>query len=313
MTGSATDRSGHLDPDVLAKISGLQLRARLAVEGLFAGMHRSPYRGVSVEFTDHRAYAQGDDIRHIDWKLFGRTNKYYVKEFEQDTNLNCVLVVDGSESMAYRNDAAGLTKYEYAAAVAASVAYLALQQQDSVGLVLFDHAIRTFLRPSNNPARWRTLVDELDGSVGPAKTSMQPVFDAVADRFSRALVVVASDLFDDPAASLQGLRHLRYRGNDVIVFHVWDRAEREFPFRGPTRFEGLEGGGTVQAEPRELRAAYLAEVERFTSTLRSGCSTLQIDYVPVDTQTSLGDALSAYLVTRGIRARSRTWRTRAGG
>ena len=307
------DYRKYLDPQVLARISGLQLRARLAVAGLYAGMHRSPYRGVSVEFADHRPYTQSDDIRHIDWRLFGRTDRYFVKEYQQDTNLNCILAVDCSESMAYRSDAAPLSKHEYATAVAASLAYLALTQRDSVGLALFDRRITRFRKPSNHPSLWRPLIDDLQVSIGPARTSLRAVLDDLAERVSRSVVVLISDLFDDPLETLRGLQHLRYRGNDVIVFNVWDPAELTFPFRGPTRFEGLEALGRLLVEPRALRRRYQAQTEAFRATLERGCRAMQADYVVCDTSAPLGPALSAYLATRGVRARTHSSRTRGGG
>jgi uncharacterized protein (DUF58 family) len=238
---------------VLAKISGLEQRARLLVEGYFSGMHRSPYRGASVEFADHRQYVQGDDLRHLDWKVYARTDKNYLKEYEQETNLTCVLVVDCSESMSYRSDDAPMSKHEYATCIAAALAYLALRQQDSVGLALFDERVTKFLRPSNNPAQWKTLIRELLSATGPGKTSLRAVLDELAERLrQRSLVVVISDMFDEPRRTLKGLRHLRYRQHETIVFNVWDPAELTFPFVGPTRFEGLEGRGPLLTDPRWL-------------------------------------------------------------
>jgi uncharacterized protein (DUF58 family) len=297
------DDRRYLDPHVLAAISGLQLRARLAVAGLYAGMHRSPYRGVSVEFADHRPYTQSDDIKHIDWKLFGRTDRYFVKEYEQDTNLNCVLAVDGSESMAFRSDAAPLAKYDYAAALAACVAYLALKQQDSVGLALFDDHVRRWIKPTNHPSQWRPLLDELDRGTGPAKTSLGTVLHDLADRVQRGLVVLLSDLFDETDDVVRGLEHLRYRGNDLIVIQVWDPAELRFPYRGPTKFDGLEAAGELATDADTLRDHYLAEVARVQATLDRTCRGMQADYVVCDTSASLAHALSAYLSTRSGRVR----------
>jgi uncharacterized protein (DUF58 family) len=304
MADSATDYSKYLDPKVLAEIAGLDLRARLVVEGYVSGMHRSPYRGFSVEFAEHREYTQGDDLKHLDWKVFGRTDKYYVKQYEEETNLNCVILLDCSESMGYRSDPAGLTKLEYATAIAASLAYLALQQQDAVGLATFDEQITRYLRPSNNPGHWKTLIREMEAGAGPRKTSIGAVIDDLADRLPRrVLLVLLSDLFVDLDEIVRGLRHLRYRRHEVIVFHVMDHAELEFPFGAVTLFEGLEGTGQLLVEPKALRARYLEEVRKFTSTLRGHCRNLRTDYEVVDTSRPLNKVLTSYLATRNATAK----------
>ena len=299
MAEAVEDYRKYLDPVTLARISGLDLRARMVVEGYVAGMHRSPYRGFNVEFAEHREYVQGDDLKHLDWKVLGRTDKYYIKQYEEETNLNCVLVVDCSESMTYGSDPSGLTKHEYATAVAAALAYLALQQRDSVGLGLFDESLRKFIRPSNHSAQWKTLVHELEGATGPSKTSLRGVLDELAERVGRrSLIVLISDLFDSPDEVLKGLKHLRYRRHDIVVLHVLDSAELEFPFSGPTLFEGLEQTGKLLTEPRSLRSRYLEEITRFTERLRRGCRGMKIDLAQFDTKTPLSVALSAFLATR---------------
>jgi len=306
---TSVDYKRYLDPKVLAKISGLDLRARLLVEGYFSGLHRSPYCGASVEFADYRQYVQGDDFRHIDWKVYARTDKHYIKEYEQETNLTCLLVVDCSESMSYQSDNAPMSKHDYATSVAAALAYLALRQQDSVGLVLFDERITQYIRPSNHRAHWKTLVRELVGATGPGKTSVRNVLDDVAERAGRrSMVVLISDLFDDGAEILTGLQHLRYRRNEVLVFNVLDPAELSFPFAGPTRFEGLEATDTLLTEPRLLRQRYLAEIDRFVAGLRRGCRDMQIDYELFDTAGALDAAISAYLATRSASIRHRASR-----
>jgi len=314
MQTAATDYRKYLDPTVLAKISGLELRARLIVEGFFSGIHHSPQRGLSVEFADHRAYTQGDDLRHIDWKVFGKTDKYFIKEYEQETNLNLMLVVDCSESMNYRSSSEGMTKHEYATAVAAAVAYLTLQQQDSVGLTLFDEHLTHFVRPSNNAHHWKTLVHELAGKTGPAKTSIGRVLAELAERLNhRLLIILISDLFDAPAAILKGLKHLRYRRHEVIVWNLWDPAELTLPFSGPTMFDGLESTGRLLTDPRSLRARYVEEVERFQSQLRTGCGHMMVDYTVFSTAMALDAALSGYLATRAARLRQRSSRVLGGG
>jgi len=311
---TVTDYRKYLDPMVLAKIGGLELRARLIVEGFFSGIHHSPQRGLSVEFADHRAYTQGDDLRHIDWKVFGKTDKYFIKEYEQETNLNLMLVVDCSESMSYRSANEGMTKHEYATAVAAAVAYLTLQQQDSVGLTLFDEHLTHFLRPSNNTHHWKTLVHELAGKTGPAKTSIGRVLTELSERLNhRLLIILISDLFDVPEAILKGLKHLRYRRHEVIVWNLWDPAELTLPFSGPTMFDGLESTGRLLTDPRSLRARYVEEVERFQSQLRTGCGHMLIDYTVFSTAMALDVALSGYLATRAARLRQHSSRVLGGG
>jgi uncharacterized protein (DUF58 family) len=304
----------YLEPNVLAKISGLELRARLIVEGFFSGMHHSPHRGLSVEFADHRSYTQGDDIRHIDWKVYGKTDKYYIKEYEQETNLNLMLVVDRSESMSYASKDAGMSKYDYAITLAAATAYLALQQQDSVGLALFDERVTEFIRPSNNAQNWKMLVRELAGQTGPAKTSMGRVFTELAERLGhRMLVILISDLFDDLDVILRGLKQLRFRHHDLIIWNLWDQTELTFPLDGPTLFDGLESTGKLLSEPTSLRARYLDEVRRFQSRLRKACGQMHVDYSIFNTSMPLDAALSGYLATRSARLKKRSSRVMGSG
>ncbi|HUU82362.1 MAG TPA: DUF58 domain-containing protein [Phycisphaerae bacterium] len=315
MSEPAGDYKHYLRPEVLAKIGGLELRARMVVEGYYTGMHRSPYRGTSVEYADRRPYTQGDDLRHIDWKVYGRTDKYYTKEYEQETNLECMLVVDCSESMTYRSPQAVMTKHQYATVIAASLTYLALnKQRDSVGLTLFDERITRLVRPSRNPSHWRTIIHELEGATGPAKTGIRAVLNDLAERLDhRVLIILVSDLFDNAEETLKGIAHLRFRRHEIIVCGVWDDAEYDFPFQGPTLFEGLEHAGRLLTEPRALRDRYLEEVRRFHESLRSGCHRLRVDYVPFRTSAPLDVAISAYLATRSTQIRKRSSRVLGGG
>lgn len=312
MDTSQPDYRRYLDPHVLSKISGLELRARLVVEGYFSGMHHSPTHGASVEFADHRAYAQGDDLRYIDWKLYGKTDKYFIKEFEQETNLDVMLVVDNSESMHYRSSGASMSKYEYATAAAAATAYLALQQHDSVGLALFDERLTEFLRPANNTLHWKTLTQELTAKAGKANSAVGRALQELAERLGhRMLIFVISDLFDEVDQTLRGLKQLRYRRHEVVVWNIWDAAELDFSFpppAGPMMFDGLESTGRLLIDPRSLRARYVEEVEAFQRQLRSGCGHMNIDYVVFNTADALDIALSGYLATRSARLRQRSSR-----
>jgi uncharacterized protein (DUF58 family) len=292
----------YLDPKTLAKIGRLDLIARLVVEGYISGLHRSPYHGFSVEFADHREYVPGDDIKHLDWRTLAKTDRYYIKQYEEETNLRSTLVLDTSESMKYGSGV--VSKLEYGCFVAASLAYMLIQQQDSVGLALFDSAVQRFIPPRTSPAHLKLLLHELNSIVPKAKTSMDLIFHDVAERIhKRGLVVVISDLFDDPETILMGLRHFRHNRHEVVVFHVLDEYELEFPFDDTTLFDGLEGFGEVLTEPRSLRNTYLQEVKEFVTAMKRGCRQHEIDYVQMSTATPLDVALSAYLASRTKRGK----------
>lgn len=295
----------YLDPRILAKLEGLQLRARMIVEGYVAGLHRSPYQGFSIEFAEHREYSPGDDLRYLDWKVFGRTDKFYLKEFEEETNLVCYLLLDTSESMQYRSPDAAMSKLEYAQCEAAALAHLVLQQQDSVGLTTFDREVRAVVRPSGNPSHLRQLLHVMEEPAGKQKTATGPIFHDLAERFKkRGIVVILSDLFDDVAPMLAGLKHFRHRRHEVVLLHVLDPAELEFPFQQATLFRGLEQWGDVLVEPKALRKAYLREFENFLLELKRGCRMHRIDYVPMRTDQPLDIALTSYLSSRMKRFRA---------
>ncbi len=314
MTEAEIDYRKYLDPKALARVRGLELRARMIVEGFFSGMHRSPHHGASVEFADHRAYVQGDDLRHIDWKVYGKTDKYYIKEYEQETNLTLMVVVDASESMRYRSHNDLMSKYDYATSVAAAISYLALKQQDSVGLAVFDENIRSFIRPSNSGHQWRLVVRELAAQTGRTKTSMKRILDELSERLpGRTLIIIIGDLFDDADAVLNGLRQLRYRRHELIVWNIWDPAELTLPFSGPMLFEGLESSGRLLIDPRSLRERYVEEVNAFRDQLKTGCGKMQVDLAFFDTATPLDVALSGYLATRSARLRQRSARIMGKG
>lgn len=297
-------RQKYSDPQTLAKLKGLHLRAQHIVEGYVAGLHRSPYHGFSIEFAEHREYAPGDDLRYVDWKAFGRTDKYYLKQYDDETNLICHLVLDVSESMSYRGPHAPLSKFEYAQATAAALAWLVLQQQDAVGLVTFDHQIRSSVRASSNPSHLQQVFRVLESPPLNSRTSAGPIFHELARRMrKRSVVIILSDLFDDVDSIMTGLKHFRYRRHDVIVFHVLDPVELEFSFSRPTAFQGLEQMPKVTADPRSLRAAYVKEVEQYLRNLKIGCRSIGIDYHQLRTDQPLAAALSNYLAARMERVR----------
>ena len=303
-----TELQKYLDPKVLSKIRRLDLRARLVVEGFIAGMHRSPFRGFSVEFAEHREYVPGDDIKHIDWKVWGRADRFYIKQYEEETNLRAIFLVDVSESMRYgevggwRSDR--LSKFHYGACAAAALAHLLLGQQDAVGLATFDEDLRSYLPPSANPNQIKSFVHALDISELVRKTTIEHVCHNLAEKVPRrGVVCLVSDLFVDIDGLMRGLRHFRHRNHEVIVLHIMDADELTFPFQGNTLFRGLEAAGELVVEPRALRRGYLEAVERFCSEVKRRCIAERIDYKLISTADHLDAALLAFLAARAAAVR----------
>src|SRR3954464_12520425 len=283
----------YLNPQTLASLEGLDLQARLLVEGYVAGMHPSPYHGFSVEFAEHREYVPGDDIRHVDWKVWSKTDKLYLKQYEEGTNLLLYLLLDTSESMSYAS-AQNWSKLRFAQFVAASLGYMVLQQQDSVGLAVFDDMVRRYLKPAGQPTHLKELIYLMDSSPARQKSDLSVVFHDLAERFKkRGVVAIFSDLFDDVPKVLAGLKHFRPRRHEVIVFHILAPAELDFPFRDTTLFKGLEGMPEILTEPHALRRACQAEIGAFLADLKKGCRMVDIDYVPIRTDQDLDSALSS--------------------
>jgi uncharacterized protein (DUF58 family) len=296
------DPQRYLDPLTLAKVSGLELQARLIVEGYLAGMHKSPYHGFSVEFAQHREYVPGDDIKHIDWKVYGRTGRFFLKQYEEETNLVCWILVDVSDSMRYGSGP--VSKYDYACMAAAGLAYLVLHQADSIGFVTFDDRVRRFLKASSQPSRLKEIVHVMNEGASREKTHMAPLFHDLADRIARrALVFILSDMFDEVPEVLAGLKHLRHKRHEVVLWHILDPAELDFPFQEATLFRGLEHYPELLTDPRSLRRGYLAEVQAFVTELEQGCREQNIDYVQMRTETPLSVALSSYLAHRLSRSK----------
>lgn len=292
----------YLDPLTLAKLQGLRLRARHIVEGYVAGLHRSPFRGYSIEFAEHREYAPGDDLKHLDWRVYGRTDKYYLKQYEDETNLACCLALDASESMFYRSSAEGLSKWEYAQCLAAALALIVLEQQDSIGLAVFDSEIRHFVRPAGGSPQLPLILHSLEQAKPGPNTAAGPVFHELAQRLGkRGVVIVLSDMFDNVPKLFTGLSHLRSRRHDVAVLQVLDAAELDFPFRQWTRFDGLEGAADLNVDPAAIRQAYLKEFDRFRQSISSGCRTLGIEHRLMRTDQPLDLALASFLRARAAR------------
>jgi len=287
------------DPGRFAELQGLELKARLIVEGYLAGLHRSPYRGFSVEFAEHREYVPGDDLRYVDWKVFGKTDRFYLKQYDEETNFACTLLVDTSESMTYRSETAAVSKLEYAQWAAAALAYLIIRQRDAVGVATFDDSIRQFIRPGSTASQWREVCRVLEGAVGGGKSSLGRTLQELAERIvRRGIVVVVSDFFDDFDALARGLRHLHFRRHDVLLLQVVDPAELDFPFESPTLFHGLEQWRDVLTDPRGIRRTYLDELQRHLAQLKGLARELGFDSALLRTDQPLGPALAAVLAQR---------------
>lgn len=292
----------YLSPETLADLHGLELQARLIVEGYVSGLHKSPYHGFSIEFAEHREYVPGDDLRYVDWKVFGKTDRYYLKQYEEETNFACYFLLDTSESMLYRSPGAAVSKLHYAQLVTAALTYLVLQQQDAVGLATFDTTVRNFVRASSHPSHLKQICHVMDVSPPTGETSLGPILHDLAERIrKRGLVVVVSDLFDDVPTLLLGLKHLRHRRHEVLVLQTIDPAEQDFPFVDPTLFKGLERPLEQLTEPRSLRRAYQREFENFLQEVRRGCRDLHMDYALLRTDQPLDVALRTFLAGRASR------------
>jgi uncharacterized protein (DUF58 family) len=298
--------SSLLDPQALARIHRLELLARGVVEGFVSGRHRSPYKGFSVEFAEHREYAPGDDLRDLDWRVFGKTDRYYIKQYMEETNLRCTILLDASGSMGYAGKAAApregqpLSKYEYARLMAACLAHLLIGQQDAVGMVRFDTEVRRYFPARGQPGYLRALLGDLANADSGGETALAPVLHEVAERIRRrGLVILISDLFDEPEAILKALQHFRFRKHEVIVFHVMADEEREFPFEHWTEFRDMEQPQVrLELDPRSLAAAYRAEVAAFEEAIRQGCGRMKVDFVPVNTRLPFDETLVRFLSGR---------------
>jgi uncharacterized protein (DUF58 family) len=297
-----------LDPVFVSRLNNMELRARMIVEGFMTGLHKSPYHGFSVEFAEHRPYNPGDPLRNVDWKVYAKTDRYYVKQFEEETNLRHMVVLDTSPSMRYRGDAP-VSKLEYAAHLAAGLHYLMVKQRDATGLIAFDESIHTIMSPRSTGAYLRQILSRLDGIVrsdagSVRRTSAAAVLGEVAERIARrSLVVVLTDLFENIGehdALIRSLRHLRHRGHEVLVFHVLDTAtERRFRFPDvPLVFRDMETGEELALQPAQMKEHYHEAIDHFTERFRTRCREHHIDMIDLDTASSYEQALLAYLNKR---------------
>ena len=290
----------YLRPDVIRQISRLDLKARFIVEGFLSGLHASPFQGFSVEFSEHRKYVPGDDLKHIDWAVFARTNRFFIKKFQAETVLEAYLLMDVSESMAFGSP---MTKFEYSIYLAASLGYMMTLQQDKVGLMFFNDDIRLFMPARNKRAHLTGMLAHLASARPSGRTELSAVLTKAAAMIKhQGLVIVFSDLLAEPDDVMEGIGRLRYAGHDVIVFHVLDAAERSFPYGDFARFIDPETGLNVRVDAKAARRAYLDALESFTEDLRQRFSAQRIDYVPIDTSVSFDRALISFLSNRRTHA-----------
>lgn len=288
----------YLKPEVIRTVGRLDLRAKFIVEGFLAGLHASPYHGFSVEFSEHRRYVPGEDVKDLDWNVYAKTERYYVKKFQAETNVTGYLVMDLSASMGYtfRQE---LTKFEYAVCLAAALGYLMIHQQDPVGLITFDTEVRTSLPPKSKRSQLGTILSLLANLKPTGTTEVAGCLHRVAAMVkSKSLVIVFSDLLTDPEPVLRALHHHRHRGNEVILFHILDEAEVHFPFEGLVEFEDVETPERLTLDAKGMRDDYLAALAEFKQTYQTECNKIGVDYVPIDTSVHFDKALLEYLIQR---------------
>lgn len=292
-----SDTRKYLNPEVVAKLRSMDLRARLVVEGFITGLHKSPYHGFSAEFAEHRQYMPGDEIKHIDWKVYGKTDRFYVKRFEEETNLKSYILLDASASMGYSSK--GISKLQYASYLAGALSYLMMQQRDAVGLVTFDEKIRRYLPPRSVTTYLNQILTELDKTESSSKTDLSAALHQMADRIKRrGLIILFSDLLDDPQKVRSGLRHFRHKKHEVIVFQILDPLELTFEFKQDAVFKDLESGEEINTQPWHIRSEYQQQVNKFINTYKKFCREHQIDYVMLNTKENYDRALFEYLIKR---------------
>jgi len=291
------DKKKYLNPETVAKLDNMALRARLVVEGYIIGQHKSPYHGFSVEFAEHRAYGPGDEIRHIDWKLYGKTDRYYVKQYEEETNLRSYILLDCSKSMKYKSGA--ITKLDYASYLSAALSYLMLNQRDGVGLILFDEKIKKFIPPRSTLGHLNLILKNLEKPVSGTNTKIGPVLHEMAERIKkRGLVILISDLMDNQEDIIKGLKHFRHNKQEVILFQILDRKELDFDFNVRTRFKDMESSETITTEPWQIKTDYNSLIDSIQQSYRKHCREQLIDYVPLFTDQNLDIALNGFLNKR---------------
>ena len=292
------DYRKYLDPETVSKLKGMELKARMVVEGFIAGMHKSPYHGFSVEFAEHRQYMPGDNIRDIDWRVYGKSDRFYIKQYEEETNLKAYLLLDCSASMAYQSGNR-ISKLDYAGLVCGSLSYMMLRQRDAVGLVTFDEKIRRYVPPRSKAGHLHVLLSEVASQRPSDKTDISSTLHEMAERIKRrGLVIIMSDLLDNLEAIISGLKHFRYNRHEVIVFHILDPRERDFAFPREAVFKDMETGEELTTLPYQIKKHYAGAVKTFSDALAVSCRQSSIDYFPIDTATPFDKALWAFLAKR---------------
>ncbi len=292
------DYRKYLQPEVVAKLANMELVARLVVEGFITGLHKSPYHGFSVEFAEHRQYMPGDEPKHIDWKIYGKTDRYYIKQFEEETNLKSFIILDASRSMAYASNGK-MSKLEYASYIAAALSYLMVQQRDAVGLTIYDEKVRVHMPPHATKSYLKAILKQLELTEGSNKTGTAASLHQIAERIKRrGLVIILSDLFDEPNEVATALKHFRHKKNEVIVMQVLDPLERSFAFGSEAVFKDMETSEEIMTQPYHLQKAYQEEMKKFLDLHKKECRENNIDYVLLDTSTPFDTALFQYLSKR---------------
>lgn len=292
------DYRKYLQPENIAKLENIELKARLVVEGFITGLHRSPYHGFSVEFAEHRQYRAGDEIKHLDWKVFARSEKYYIKQYEEETNLRSMIVLDTSASMNYASKG-NITKYEYAKYLSAAITYMLINQRDAVGVSLFDNKIRSFFPPRSKQSYLGELLREIDAAEPSNETNSAPALDEIAERIKRrGLVVVISDFFDDISSVLKALSHFRHKNHDVIVFQILDPREVDFKFGNAAAFVDMETAEEMITQPHQIEKSYKETFASFLHSLKNGCRNMNIDYNLILTSDSFDKALKEFIAKR---------------
>lgn len=293
-----TDYRKYLQPEIVSKLKGMELKARMVVEGFIAGMHKSPYHGFSVEFAEHRQYMPGDNIRNIDWKVYGKSDRFYIKQYEEETNLKGYLLLDCSKSMSY-SSGDRISKLDYAGMLAGALSFMMLRQRDATGLVTFDEKIRSYIPPRSKSGQLHILLNEISSQEPSDKTDISSTLHEMAERIKRrGLIILLSDLLDDPDKIISGLKHFRYNKHELIVFHILDPRERDFDFPKEAIFRDMETGDEIPTSPFQIKKDYANQVEKFSETIANACRQSNINYVPIDTSMPFDQALYAFLAKR---------------
>jgi len=287
----------YLNPAVISKIENLSLRAKLVVEGFIIGMHKSPYHGFSVEFSEHRPYGFGDEIKFIDWKLWAKTDRFYIKQFEEETNLKCHIVLDKSASMEYGSDK--INKFDYSKTLTAALIYLMIKQQDAVGLTMFDDSIKTMIKPRSKISHLNSLLKAMHKTKTGGETSISKLLHTLAESITKkGLIILISDLLDDENEVIKGLRHFKHKGHEVIIFHIIDPKEKNLDFNQNINFLDIENHSSLITDTRQIKDQYNKAFNNFCNFYKKHCSMNKIDYIPISTDNSLDISIMQYLIKR---------------